>query len=302
MPSGKIHQPSSSNLCQQSNAIPTIDTPPRHPGGGPSEYTEYKIASAADREAVRQDVLRVAGNGSFVSRCLLVISRQGLSKNFVTITGEDGLTFGIKDFISDSVRSLLLDMEKRAPGTLATVFGSHAGEVVDAKFLAQHTDKATDRGLIGIGWLRVGIDQALCDRRFHGVQLWKFVEEAVRPSLDTFEQAGFQLAFSAATMVGVANSFGAGGMVNRLGNARKSVGAGDGEAKIIRRFVQDYALRDAGSHVPATGCCSDVASGMRPVRFPRPTCSATAGAASASCSRPSRGSNKRHLLPRATSR
>ena len=105
--------------------------------------------SLTDRDAVRQDVLRVAGNGSFVSRCLLVISRHGSSKNFVTITGEDGLTFGIKDFISDSVRSLLLDMEKRAPGTLATVFGSHAGDVVDAKFLAQHTDKATDRGPIG---------------------------------------------------------------------------------------------------------------------------------------------------------
>jgi hypothetical protein len=231
---------------------PTIDTPPLHPGGGPSQYTEYKIASAADREAVRQDVLRVAGNGSFVSRCLLVISRQGSSKNFVTITGEDGLTFGIKDFISDSVRSLLLDMEKRAPGTLTTVFGSHADDVVDAKFLAQHTDKATDRGLIGIGWLRVGIDQVLCDRRFHGVQLRKFVEEAVRPSLDTFEQAGFQLAFSAAAMVGVANSFGAGGMVNRLARARKNVGGSAGEAKIIRRFVQDYALRDAEDHAPAT--------------------------------------------------
>jgi hypothetical protein len=268
MPSGKSHQSLPFKSMPTIERNPTIDTPPLHPGGGPSEYTEYKIASAADREAVRQDVLRVAGNGSFVSRCLLVISRQGSSKNFVTITGEDGLTFGIKDFISDSVRSLLLDMEKRAPGTLATVFGSQAGDVVDAKFLAQHTDKATDRGLIGIGWLRVGIDQVLCDRRFHGVQLRKFVEEAVRPSLDTFEQAGFQLAFSAAAMVGVANSFGAGGMVNRLARARERVGA---------------------------------ASAMRPVRFPRPTRSATAGAASVSCSRSSRGSNKRHLLPRATS-
>jgi hypothetical protein len=231
---------------------PTIDTQPLHPGGGPSEYTEYKIASAADREAVRQDVLRVAGNGSFVSRCLLVISRHGSSKHFVTITGEDGLTFGIKDFISDSIRSLLLDMEERAPGTLATVFGSHAADVVDANFLARHIEKVTDRGLIGIGWLRVGIDQVLCDRRFHGVQMRKFVEEAVRPSLDAFGKAGFQLAFSAAAMVGVANSFGAGGMVKRLARARESVGASAGEAKIIRRFAQDYALRDAGSHAPAT--------------------------------------------------
>jgi len=231
---------------------PSIDTPPLHPGGGPSEYTEYKIASAADREAARQDVLRVAGNGSFVSRCLLVISRQGSSKNFVTITGEDGLTFGIKDFISDSVRSLLLDMEKRAPSTLAAVFGSHAGDVVDAKFLARHTSKATDSGLIGIGWLRVGIDQVLCDRRFHGVQLRRFVEEAVRPSLDTFRQAGFQLAFSAAARVGVANSFDASGMLDRLVQARNNEGGSAGEAKIIRRFVQDYALRDAKDRVAAT--------------------------------------------------
>jgi hypothetical protein len=231
---------------------PTIDTPPLHPGGGASEYTEYKIARVADREAARQDVQRVASNGSFVSRCLLVISRQGSSKNFVTITGEDGLTFGIKDFISDSVRSLLLDMEKRAPGTLATGFGSHAGDAVDAKFLAQHTIKATDRGLIGIGWLRAGIDQVLCDRRFHGVQLRRFVEEAVQPSLVTFGENGFRLAFSAAAMIGVANSFGAHGMVNRLAHARESVGGSMGEAKIIRRFVQDYALRDAESHALPT--------------------------------------------------
>ena len=53
-------------------------------------------------------------------------------------------------------------------------------------------------------------------------------------------------------MVGVANSFGASGMVDRLVQARKSVGGSAGEAKIIRRFVQDYALRDAESQVPGT--------------------------------------------------
>jgi hypothetical protein len=39
------------------------------------------------------------------------------------------------------------------------------------------------------------------------------------------------------------------------------VGASAGEAKTIRRFVQDYALRDAGAMPRPRIRCSDTASG-----------------------------------------
>jgi hypothetical protein len=94
---------------------PDISTHPQHAGGAASQYTEYKLRSLEDRKQARADVLRVAGNRSFVSKTLLIISRHGASKNFVTITGEDGLTFGTKDFISGSLLPLVEAVEVRVP-------------------------------------------------------------------------------------------------------------------------------------------------------------------------------------------
>ena len=53
-------------------------------------------------------------------------------------------------------------------------------------------------------------------------------------------------------MVGVANSFGPGGMVAQLAKARQQAHT-DEEKAVIRTFVTNYAMRDATSHViPAT--------------------------------------------------
>src|SRR5215472_13454626 len=80
---------------------PPIESQPRYesdPHRGPSSYTIYQ---PVDPVRVKADVMRVASNGSLMSRCLLVLTVDGNSKNFETITGQDGLTFGITDFASD---------------------------------------------------------------------------------------------------------------------------------------------------------------------------------------------------------
>ncbi|HEY5705746.1 MAG TPA: hypothetical protein VIS96_09245 [Terrimicrobiaceae bacterium] len=231
---------------------PDINTAPSHAGAGPNSYTQYKLRNAADQDTARADVLRVAGNGSFVSKCLLMITRHGSSKQFVTITGQDGLTWGIKDFISDSVHPFFAKLDAALPGVIDSVFAEHADKLRSSQWLNKRIDKRNDRGLVTIGWLRRGLDEILCDRRFHGLQLHQFIGEAVVPSRKIFDEAGFRLAFSLAAMVGVANSFGATGMAGRLRAARQEVGPSGGEREIIQSFCSAYARRDDGGHEGST--------------------------------------------------
>jgi hypothetical protein len=227
---------------------PDINTAPRHTGEGPNSYTQYRLRDAADREAACADVVRVAGSGSFVSKCLLMITRHGGSKQFLTITGQDGLTWGIKDFISDSVHPVFAKLDATWPDVIDAVFAERADTLRSKDWLVEHADKRNDRGLVTIGWLRRGLDEILCDRRFHGLQLHQFVAEAIEPSRKIFNEAGFRLALSLAAMVGIANSFGAAGMAGRLRAAREEAGASAGESTIIQMFCSAYAARDAAGH------------------------------------------------------
>jgi len=89
---------------------------------------------------VRDEVLRVAGNGSFISRCLLVLSRDGESKNFETITGQDGLTFGITDFATDGgVHEFMKMMQKHYPDDLKAAFPDHARDLLDQNWIRDNT-------------------------------------------------------------------------------------------------------------------------------------------------------------------
>jgi len=169
-------------------------------------------------------------------------------QDFVTITGQDGLTWGIKDFISDSVNPLFTKLDAAWPDVIAAVFGDHADEIRSKHWINEHTDEDNDRGLVTIQWLRRGLDEILCDRRFHGLQLHQFIAEAVAPSREILDKASFRLAFSLAAMIGVANSYGATGMSGRLRDAREEVGAGAGESEIIQAFCSAYACRDADGH------------------------------------------------------
>ncbi|WP_395753693.1 hypothetical protein [Prosthecobacter sp.] len=231
---------------------------PRQPGieQSPhgSSYTTYDFAHGADRERAVAEVLAVTANGSFISRSLLAITNRGLSKKFETITGEDGLTFGIKDFTSGAVLPLLQVIHQQDAGAVARAFGAEfAAKVLDAHWLKAHTSKSNDQGLIASREFRVGLDVLLSERAWHGAQLRRYREESVTPSVAEFERQQFRLEFSLAAMIGVANSFGAGsttagnGMIGRLHAAKLAVGGVDDEAKIMRAFVRAYALRDANA-------------------------------------------------------
>jgi hypothetical protein len=125
---------------------PDINTAPSHACEGPNSYTQYRLREAADREAARADVVRVASSGSFVSKCLLMITRQGSGKQFLTITGQDGLTWGIKDFISDSMHPVLRKLDATWPDVIDAVFGEHADKVRSKDWLVEYADKRNDRG------------------------------------------------------------------------------------------------------------------------------------------------------------
>ena len=224
---------------------PPIDSDPAS-----EQYTTYDFANNADRERAVAEIRSVTSNGSFISRSLLVISNNGLSKKFETITGEDGLTFGVKDFTSGGVFPLLQLINQQNPEAIETAFGSFTPNVLDRKFLDANTSSQDDHGLIAIREFRKGLDQILCDRALHGAQLQRYRMESVEPALAAFNKREFQTEFSLAAMIGVANSFGPGsegsgtGMIGRLDKAKALVGSND-EGQIMRAFVRAYALRDA---------------------------------------------------------
>ncbi len=53
-----------------------------------------------------------------------MLSRNGTSKNFETITGQDGITFGVKDFATDGgVLSFMRGLKKSHPKQMLASFG-----------------------------------------------------------------------------------------------------------------------------------------------------------------------------------
>jgi hypothetical protein len=226
---------------------PSIDSDPAS-----KTYTTYDFANNADRDRAVAEIRSVTSNGSFISRSLLMISNNGLSKKFETITGEDGLTFGVKDFTSGGVFPLLQLIDQQNPEAIETAFGPFTPNVLDRKFLDANTSSHDDHGLIAIREFRKGLDQILTDRAWHGAQLQRYRMESVEPALAAFNKREFQTEFSLAAMIGVANSFGPGsegsgkGMIGRLDTAKALVGSND-EGQIMRAFVRAYAVRDAGN-------------------------------------------------------
>lgn len=224
---------------------PSIDSDPHS-----SSYTTYDFANKADRDRAVAEVRSVTNNGSFISRSLLMITNNGLSKKFETITGEDGLTFGIKDFTSGGVFPFLQLVNQQKAQAIPKAFGPFAANVLNQTWLNQHTSAHDDQGLVAIREFRKGLDQILCDRAWHGAQLQHYRAESVEPALAAFKKRNFRLEFSLAAMIGVANSFGPGsetsgnGMIGRL-NAAKVAAASNDEGQIMRVFVKAYAVRDA---------------------------------------------------------
>jgi hypothetical protein len=225
---------------------PHIDQEPNfnhkdHPSG--NEYTEYKLKEEHVRAHAIDEVRAVTGAGSFIARSLRVITGNGGSKIFETITGEDGLTFGIKDFTSDGLLSLLHLIEKNHPGVVKRAFGENT-KVLEDGWLAAHKSKINDHGLIDIAEVRRGLNVILCDPEFHSEQLERYKAESVDRVLDIFKNRGYEREFTLAAMIGAANSGGSGGLKEWLAEAEERVGTKD-EKRVIPEFMRIYALRDA---------------------------------------------------------
>ena len=234
---------------------PEIGTEPAYrntvkPSGG--QYTEYKLKDSEIRKHAVTEVRQVTGADSFVSRTLRVITGNGGSKLFETITGQDGLTFGIKDFTSGGLLPLLKLIEQRHSGAVTEAFGPDT-QVLKGGWLAARTSALNDHGLVAIKEIRVGLDRILSDPRYHDEQLDRFVKEAVEPTLEKFRDRKYRREFTLAAMIGAANSGGPGGLERWLSQAEKNSGSKK-EDTVIPEFMRLYTVRDAdaGAELKAT--------------------------------------------------
>lgn len=217
----------------------------------PGKVTDY---SPADADRLADDVLRVSSNGSFVSRILRVITRSGRSKHFEMLTGQDGLTFGITDFAAGSVSSFFRAAASGFPDDFARAFGPKAPLLTDSKWVEENNGghhEWDNRGLIRHRWLREGLAELLAAEHLRGLQLSRFVEGKVTPSHRALVAAGLTAEWTLAVMVGIANSFGAGGM--RDGFLRRAVEKADAQhltgAARERFIAEDMASRYIGRDV-----------------------------------------------------
>lgn len=227
---------------------PSIETKPRF--AGTKNYTDYKPQPL---KRVAADVMAVSNSGSFVSRCLRMLSRDGQSKNFETITGQDGITFGVKDFATDGgVLSFMQGLKRTHSTEMIVAFGEeNTKHLIDSKWIKEnnaggHGKAANDAGLVRLDWFRKGLDQILTNPAIREYQLSEFVRETVQPSIDTFKAEGFKKEFTAGTMVGIANSAGGGGLARYLKAAKQAVG-GSGvknEAAIAKHILTAYVKED----------------------------------------------------------
>jgi hypothetical protein len=214
------------------------------------QYTEYKLKDAAARKKAVEMVRKVTATDSFVARTLRVITGNGGSKIFETITGQDGLTFGVKDFTSGGLLPLLELIEKHHPGAVKAAFSDQT-HVLEKGWLDRQTSSRNDHGLVALSEVRVGLDRILCDVRFHDEQLDRFVAEAVEPTLKKFKDRKYVREFSLAAMIGAANSGGPGGLEKWLSQAEKKTGS-EKEELVIPEFMRIYTMRDASGKVTAT--------------------------------------------------
>ena len=236
------------NLASATERKPPLSQEPR-PLHDSRKYTDYKPQPPT---RVRDEVLRVASNGSFVSHCLLVISCDGREKNFETITGQDGLTFGITDFASDDgVYEFLKLLHQHYPGEFKAIFAEHSDDLLNLSWIKENNGggrgkDANDNGLVRFDWFRTGLDKILSNRRYYGLQLANFREGKVDPCLKVFKTNGFQYELTLGAMIAVANSVGPGGMNTLLKRATNDVPLGtiDRERHITEKMLSLYVSGD----------------------------------------------------------
>jgi len=239
----------------------------------PGTVTDY---SPADSDRLAGDVMRVSANGSFVSRVLRVITRDGRSKHFEMMTGQDGLTFGVTDFASGSVGSFFKAAANAYPDAFTASFGARGATLLDSKWVESENGgrhEWDNRGLIRYEWVRTGLAQILAAPYFRGLQLSHFVGGKVTPAYRAFQDANLSAEWTLAVMIGVANSFGASGMRN--GFLRRATEKADalhltGSAR-EKAIAEDIAARYIGRDVDAEPNARKILTCIRDVTAPIPS-------------------------------
>lgn len=208
-----------------------------------SEYTDYALKESEARKIAIEQVRSFTGAKSVLARSLRVITNNGESKIFETITGQDGLTFGIKDFTSGGLLPLLKLIEKNHPGSIHAAFGSGT-QVLKGGWIKERISDKNDHGLVALKEIRLGLDQILSNPDYFDEQLERYVKEAVDPTIEKFKARGYKREFSLAAMIGAANSGGSVGLERWLKQAEKKTQSTQEEV-VMPEFMSIYALRDA---------------------------------------------------------
>ena len=147
------------------------------------------------------------------------------------------------------------------PDVFNEVFNVNAPLLLDPEWIASNNGgnrTANNAGLIRFRWLREGLAQILSQRRFWGFQLAQFVQGKVNPALKAHSENGLQLELTLATMIGIANSYGATGMRTKfLQPALEAfpvsgqLDPGTRELDLVQHMLRAYAEREVSEH-PAT--------------------------------------------------
>lgn len=216
---------------------------------------EWKYTPSNQRR-LEGDVLRITSNLSFLSQVVRVITRDGESKGFETITGLDGLTFGVTDFASvGGIYSFFKDFNGHYPRDFQRMFGRLAGNLLNEDWLeTENHKKRLNDGLVRLRWVREGLAKLLGRRRFRGFQLAHFVRGKVRArgaALDQFQKYGFTRQFTLAAICAVANSFGGPSVGGHVAHAIKAATGKRGrqmEDSFSRRFLEEYVDKECAKH------------------------------------------------------
>jgi hypothetical protein len=221
----------------------------------PGEVWRY---TPRDGARLSREVCRVCSNGSFVSRVLRVITRDGESKNFEEITGQDGLTFGITDFAgNEGCCDFFRALKKRYPDVFAAAFGEEGQKLLDQEWVTAHNGggkaEGNNRGLIRFPFVRRGLAVVLADRRLFGFQLAHFVRGKVTPAVRLFTEHGLKRELTLAALICIANSFGAGGMRRKflepaLARTAEMKDEGARERALLQDMLSAYVAREVERH------------------------------------------------------
>jgi hypothetical protein len=143
------------------------------------------------------------------------------------------------------------------PEAYAEYFGDHGSDLRSLDWVTRNNGggkkEGNNAGLIRFRWLREGLARLLADRRYWGFQLCHFVQGKVNASVQAHADSGLRLELTLAVMIGIANSFGGGGMRKlflqpALAANPATPADADGslmrELCIARHMMRAYANRD----------------------------------------------------------